>query len=431
MANIRIPCLVSRSNAAGIASWYWQPSKTLAAAGWRPLALGKNREEAMRAADARNTEVERWRAGGATGPQSLKEVRKRHAAGTFGALAARYRRELIDGVKPDGSPLIRENTRATYSTSLARLEAWAGDRQLAWITAARVRALRDASARPEGKGGIGHSAAFNLLRQLRQVLAFAEAIDVLPKGSNPAAAFGLGKPPARKTVWTAADDTAFDLAAIELGLPSMQLAREVALYTAQRQADLVRFSEGQLAELDILEPVLCDRLADASGKVFGWSLSQGKTSTDHIDVRLEIPFEPIVLERVREALAANRARDRAASPPRLPSFVLVDDRTGLPWKQREFRRTFREVCDFAAKRFDRPNMAELTWHDLRRTRVVRLRRRGMAKEMIAALTGHSLAAIEEMLRVYGPVDPTITASAVVASLDPRATPAPLEATAEA
>ena len=74
-------------------------------------------------------------------------------------------------------------------------------------------------------------------------------------------------------------------------------------------------------------------------------------------------------------------------------------------------------------------MAQLVWHDLRRTRVVRLRRRGMAKEMIAALTGHSPRAIEEMLRVYGPIDPTMTASAVVASLPARATRAPNQATA--
>jgi integrase len=61
-------------------------------------------------------------------------------------------------------------------------------------------------------------------------------------------------------------------------------------------------------------------------------------------------------------------------------------------------------------------MDDLVWHDLRRTRVVRLRRRGMPMEMIASITGHSLQAIKEMLKVYGPVDPTITAAAIASTL---------------
>jgi hypothetical protein len=302
---------------------------------------------------------------------------------------------------------------------LPRLEAWAGDKPLVWITPARVRALRDAFARPAAAGGIGHAATFNLLRVLRQVLAFAESIDVLPKGSNPATAFGLGNTPSRRAVWTLEDEAAFDAAAIALGFPSMILARELALYSAQRLGDLIAFSERQLVALDILEPVLRERLADPAGQVWGWSLAQGKTSNQYIDVRMEIPLEPGILERVRQALERNRARDRAAVPPRLPSFVLVNERTGLPWKQRDFTRVWRLVADHAAREESREHMAQLVWHDLRRTRVVRLRRRGMAKEMIAALTGHSMHAINEMLRVYGPVDPTMTANAIVASLPAR------------
>lgn len=40
MAQIRIPCLVGKTNKAGITSWYWQPSATLARAGWKPISLG-------------------------------------------------------------------------------------------------------------------------------------------------------------------------------------------------------------------------------------------------------------------------------------------------------------------------------------------------------------------------------------------------------
>ena len=61
-------------------------------------------------------------------------------------------------------------------------------------------------------------------------------------------------------------------------------------------------------------------------------------------------------------------------------------------------------------------MAGLTWHDLRRTRVVRLRRRGFDKTMIGAITGLDPKTIDAMLKIYGPIDPTITAAALAADL---------------
>lgn len=73
--------------------------------------------------------------------------------------------------------------------------------------------------------------------------------------------------------------------------------------------------------------------------------------------------------------------------------------------------------DHAAKRTGRENMTALVWHDWRRTRVVRLRRQGMPKEMIAAITGHDPKSIDEMLKVYGPIDATITAAALATAID--------------
>lgn len=414
MARIRIPCLVGKTNKAGLTSWYWQPSATLKKAGWAALSLGKDEGKAIEKARARNQDVEQWKLGGAKPAQ----VRTRIQAGTFNALIARYRREVLNGVKPEtGKPKIRPKTRAVYETSLARLEAWAGTQQVAYITPARVRTLRDKTAIPVKQGGLGHSAAFNLLKMLRQVMAFAESIDVIPKGSNPATDFDLGAPPPRHIVWELEDDAAFDAAAYDIGMPNMALARELGLYSAQREGDLIAFTEPQLQDLIILDPRLRDVLADENGVVKGWCVTQTKTSTDYMLVGLEIPLEPKILAKVEAALRANRARDRAADPPRLTTHVLIDDRTGLPWKQRAFISAWSAVLARAAEMTGRARMKDLVWHDLRRTRVVRLRRIGMNKEMIASLTGHSPRSIDEMLRIYGPVDPTITAAAIVASLD--------------
>lgn len=424
MAKITIPCLVGKTNKAGITSWYWQPSKTLAAAGWRPLSLGKDMARAMQATQARNAEVEQWK----RGDRRPEGIARKDPTGTFGAVIQRYRREIVDGKKPNGKDRLAPKTREAYETSLKRLEIWAGKYPIAFITPARVRALRDANVIAPNKdepeaGGIGHSATFNMLKTLRQVMAFAERIDMIPKGSNPATQFDLGAPASRKMIWTAEDDAAFDAAAYALGMPSMALAREVALYTAQREGDLIAFTEHQLVELDIHEPIVRERLGDKNRVVTGWSFNQGKTSNDDADVVMEIPFEQKILGRVQAALRTNRARDRAADPQRLTSYVIVNDGTGLPYSKRRFITHWTKVLDKAADMTGRESMRDLVWHDLRRTRVVRLRRRGMPKEMIAAITGHSMASISAMLKVYGPIDSTITAAAIASSLDEPSAPA--------
>lgn len=419
MASIKVKGLVPKPTKSGFINWYWQPNAAERKAGWRPLSLGKDLTAAMVQAQARNAEIEQWRAGG----ERPSGIRRKDRAGTFGALIQRYRREVMEGKRPNGKPILRPSTVKSYETSLRRLEEWAGKHPVAFITPARVRALRDAVAKPVAQGGLGHASAHTLLKTLRVVMAFAEKVDVIPKGSNPASDFDLGAPPARKTIWTAEHDAAFDLAAYDLGLPSMALARELALYTAQREGDLIRFTEGQLVQLEILDPVLQQRLAAEGESVMGWVFNQAKTTTHDYDVVMEIPLEPEILEKVRKALRTNRARDRAAGRVQL-AHVLVNDEDGLPYAERRFIRTWKRVIARAIEMTGREEMANLHWHDLRRTRVVRLRRRGMAKEMIAAITGHSLASIQMMLKVYGPIDPTITAQAIAATLEDPARPKP-------
>ena len=427
MANIQIPCLVARTSKAGITSWYWQPSKSLAVAGLRPMPLGKDRAAAMQAAEARNLAVAAWKLGGPHPDQAVPATGARASAyvqtGTVAHLITRYRRDHLNGKKPDGRPLLRAKTREAYETGLKRIDAWAGPQPLAFVTPARVRALRDATAKPVEAGGIGHAAAFTLLKTLRQLFAYAESIDLLPRGSNPATSFALPPPPPRATVWELDDDAAFDAAANDLGLPGMALARAIALYSAQREHDQITFTEGQLTELTILDPVVRRAFAPDDRPVMGWQLDQTKTSTDYSRRSLAIPFDQKLLARVEAALRTNRARDRAASPPRLLTHVLVDEQPGtthgLPWKKRDFIKCYRKVLTHAATATGRAHMASLTWHDLRRTRVVRLRRNGFDKLMIGAITGLDPKTIDAMLKIYGPIDPTITAAALAADLQER------------
>jgi hypothetical protein len=305
MAKISIPCLVRKANKSGIANWYWQPSKTLRDAGFQPEALGKDEGRALDRARKLNEKVAAWKLGG-----EIPKIRNKRGIGSFSSLIERYRREILNGTRPDGKPRISRKTAETYETSLKRLELWAGKHPVAMITPARVRNLRDTAAKPKENGGIGHSSAFSMLKTLRQVMKFAESIDVIPKGSNPATDFGLGPPTPRRTVWEAEDEAAFIAAAYELGLPSMALAVELAIYSAQREGDLIAMTEGQLVTLELFDPVLQDRLAGDDGTVLGWRMTQHKTGVD-----LEIPIEQSIRSKLEKALRHNRARDRAKNPP--------------------------------------------------------------------------------------------------------------------
>lgn len=416
MAQIRIPRLVAKKNVHGaITSWHWQPSKTLADAGWRPEPLGADEGKAIARARELNLQVDQWKSGG----PKPERIQSRVNPGTVASLIARYRREHVNGKKPDGRPLLRDKTREAYETALKRIEQWAGPHPLVYVTPLRVRALRDATAKPIDQGGLGHSAAYALLKTLRQLYAFAESVDLIPRGSNPATSFGLSPPPPRDAKWELDDDAAFDAAARDLGMPGMVLARELALYSAQREGDLITFTEGQLQQLEIFDPIVRRAFAADDRAVWGWQLDQEKTSTDYSRRMLSIPFEPALLEKVQLAIRTNRARDRAATPPRLVTHVLVDPRTGLPWKKRDFNKAYRKVLDHAADRTGREHMRELTWHDLRRTRVVRLLRRGFGEQAISAITGIDPKTIAAMIKIYGPIDPTITAAALAASLQER------------
>jgi hypothetical protein len=418
MAQIRIEGLVAKASKTRGTSWYWQPSATLKKAGWKPIALGKDQTSAIKVAQQRNAEVEAWKAGGNPSlVTTAKGVAARIQSGTVSALIARYRKDVVNGKHPSTqAPLLRPKTKEAYETGLKRIEAWAGKHPIAYVTPARIKVLRDVNALPPEQGGIGHSATFNLLKTLRQLFEFAESCDLLPKGSNPARKFNLGAPPPRAQVWEADDEAAFIAAAYDLNLPSLALAVELAIYSGQREGDLLAFTEAQLRPLEIHNALVRARFADADGCVMGWSLEQLKTSDAYSRTLMDIPLEAGLRQKVERAIAANRARDRAATPRRLLTHVLVDDRTGLPWKKRAFIDAWRSVLTHAAKATGRAHMTGLVWHDLRRTRVVRLRRRGMDPSMIASITGHSPASITMMLKVYGPVDPTITAAAIASDL---------------
>lgn len=402
----KIEFLIKRRN-----SWFWQPSKKLAEAKWPAKPLGRDLDAAKAQAIEINKAVAAWRRGG-PGPGEVRPVIVR---GSGAELIRRYRAEHLNAVHRHGPRAgqyrLAARTRENYETPLKRLEKWMGTEMLVAITPNRVKTLRETCMGPPEKGGIGHAATLQLLKMGRQLFAFAISEDMVPQGHNPFLKFGLGPVAARRSVWKQAHEKAFDDAALRAGLPSLVLARKLALYSAQRTGDLLAFTENDYQPIELFDPRLIEHFGDKDGVVKGWVLEQQHKT----DMPLQIPFDATLRAEVEKALRTNRARDRAATPPRLVTRVIVEERSGLPWKQRHFIAKWTEVLADAAKVTGMAEMTDLVWHDLRRTRVVRLRRMGMPKEQIATVTGTSAETIDAMLEAYGPIDATMTAHALAAA----------------
>lgn len=400
MAKIQIPCLVARTNQAGVTSWYWQPSKTLAAAGWKPLALGKDEGAAIAAARARNDEVTRWKAGGEIAPG----VRRRGQAGTLAALIARYRADVLEARRPDGRWLIARSTAKTYGTGLLRLEAWAGKQPLAFITRARVKVLKAAMLAPAGNGGVGHYAAHAALKMGRVLFRFAEDCDLVPPGANPFARFGLAAPDPRDVIWSAPARELIVETADARAAPSIALAVLLGFGIGQREQDILALTVPKYVAIPEhkMQPEDFATLAALApdGVPRGIRVRQLKTRA-----WIEVP----VVGETRRRLEASVARARAAGQ----LLILQDDsRAGIyggDAGQTRFQRDFAEIREHAAlaaaARHDHELAAEirtLQFRDLRRTCVVYLGELGMDAHLIAGVTGHDIDETQRILRTYMP-----------------------------
>jgi integrase len=155
----------------------------------------------------------------------------------------------------------------------------------------------------------------------------------------------------RDKIWTEQDIAAVLAAAP----PELQLALILALWTGQRQGDLLRLP---------------------------WSA-------------YESPYI-----RLRQS----KGRRRVALPAGAPLKVLLDSATrrgpliltntrGLAWTSDGFRTSWAKACN-------RAGVSGLTFHDLRGTAVVRLAIAGASVPQIASVTGHSLKDVEAILDAH-------------------------------
>jgi integrase len=152
-------------------------------------------------------------------------------------------------------------------------------------------------------------------------------------------------------IWTLDDERAF-LAAAPAHL---QLALILALWTGQRQGDLLRLPWSAY-----------------HGKAI--RLRQSKTGT-----RVVIPVGAL-------------PRERLDATAKLSPVILVNS-DGQPWTEDGFRSSWRKACAKAG-------VLGVTFNDLRGTATTRLALAGCTEAEIATITGHALADVRSILDAH-------------------------------
>lgn len=329
----------------GRVAYYWQPSAGLKRLGFRLRRLSDDPAVAWREAEELNAEADRYR--DFVGADPIGQPRP----GTVRWLAAQFKAH-------DDYLMLSERTKDDYARFLDMLCRLLGDEKVEDITPRVVTELK--------RMGRDRPWQTNyMLRVLR--LLFSFGIREGYCATNPACNFRQLRTPPREAIWTHAQQERFLAACEELGRPSVALAYRIAIWTAQRQGDVLRLS-------------WCDY---RDGALF---IRQRKTARP-----LVIP----VVGPLAEAL------ERA---PRVATVVVADER-GLPWRPYHFRHVFKRIMRAAG-------VEGVRFQDLRRTAIVRLAEAGCTVPEIAAISGHQIDYCQRILEVYLPRTRRLAESAV-------------------
>jgi integrase len=258
---------------------------------------------------------------------------------------------------------LADSTRRSYVALITRIEKRFGDFSLSALTDRRSRGIfmgwRDQLAT-----GAGRRQADYAWTVLARVLSWSFNRGLV--AANPCERGGRlyrGGGRAEK-IWTAADEAAF----LERAPEHLQLPLLLALWTGQRQGDLLRLPwsgyDGRLIRL-----------------------RQSKTGA-----RVVIPIgEPLKIKL-------------DATPKR--STIILTNSDGKPWTSDGFRASWGKACKAAS-------IVGLTFNDLRGTAVTRLAIAECTEAEIATITGHSLRGVRAILDShYLSRDPALGESAI-------------------
>lgn len=292
-----------------------------------------------------------WRGGPAIqakpgSPEFVREYHDAHAslrqprAGTFMTIIAQYK------AAPEFTGLAA-STRRAYLAYIKLIEDEFGDLPVAALADRRVRGefktWRDSFAETPRKADYAWTT-------LARVMSFAKDRGII--AINPCERGGRLYVADRKDKIWAEQDIA---AVLAVASSEIQLALILALWSGQRQGDLLRLP---------------------------WSA-------------YESPYI-----RLRQSKGGRRVAMPAGAPLRTlldatnrRGPLILTNTLGRPWTSDGFRTSWGKACE-------RAGVDGLTFHDLRGTAVVRLAIAGASVPQIAAVTGHSLKDVEAILDAH-------------------------------
>jgi integrase len=259
---------------------------------------------------------------------------------------------------------LAEVTRKGYVRHIKRIEPDFGDFPLAGLTDRRTRGLflawRDRVAASSGRRAADYCWAV-----FARMLSWA-----LDRGlvlANPCIRGGrLHHGTRRDKVWSADDEATF----LRHAPPHLHLPLLLALWTGQRQGDLLRLQ---------------------------WSAYDGT----HIRLRQKKTGQPI---KLRPGAPLKAMLD--ATPKRSTMILTNPNQAGQPWTSEAFASAWTRACK-------RAGITGLTFNDLRGTAVTRLALSECTEAEIASITGHSLRDVRSILDLhYLHRDPALAENAI-------------------
>jgi integrase len=239
------------------------------------------------------------------------------------------------------------SARRSYLAYIKLIEEAFGDLPVAALADRRVRgefkAWRDKFANTPRKADF-------VWTVLARILSFAKdrgiiAVNPCEKGGR------LYVADRRDNVWSEQDIASL----LSIASKDLQLALMLAIWTGQRQGDLLRLP---------------------------WSAYDGS----HIQLRQSKTGRRIAMPAGGPLKAFLDATERKGP-------IILTNSLGQPWTSDGFRTSWGKVCD-------RAGIVGLTFHDLRGTAVVRLAIAGATVPQIATFTGHSLRDVEAILDAH-------------------------------
>jgi len=326
--------------------YYWQPKKLFVVGGklipcpFKPVRLARDSgkvADAIKEAEKLNGHLEAWRNG--------LEAAKRIQIGTVDWLIANY-------VKDRCFTNLRATTQRTYRGDLKEISSKLGDVPLQCLSRSDARAVcNDYAENPRKPSAIASMG--------RILYNFGKEIEAVT--ANPFENLRISKAAPRQAVWPMETIEAVQKKAVEIGLPSISLAVQLALDTGQRSTDI--------------RLLTWNRYEGGSAKVSAkQNIGMGRSSRNEI-----IGGD------------AGACRSQGSCPANLRRSL------ANPVHQKmNSSRKFRDVCEAAGVG------ADLQFRDLRRTAVVRLAEHGCDIAEICAITGHKLTSATEILEVYLP-----------------------------